>query len=184
MKTRLLSVLALFAMAAGCSFAPSVADVQNATTSAATAIYDNAGTGAESVANMPTVGALGMGMGSMFKAAPDVAQQLLLPKPEVVQGLMLNDALVQQLMPRRDGVMSKAGPTVQQGTADSMHAAGQALARLLRERIFTEDNVEEETFDAIIFRVTGEDVCRIRPAPRATTGSRSASRRSGRTASS
>lgn len=159
MKTRLLSTLALFATAAGCSFAPSVEDVQNATASAATAICDNAGAGAEAVANMPTVGALGAGMTSMFKAAPDVAQQFLLPKPEVLQGLMVNDELVQQLMPRRDGVVAKASPTVQQGTAESMHAVGQSLARLLRERIFTEENVEERTFDAIIFRVTGKDVC-------------------------
>ncbi len=144
MKTRLVSALTLAStFAFGCG-PPSVEDVSGAVSKTVLHATAQAEHSSATVQNMPQLGALAASASGFARSLPDDAFPKMMPLAE------LPKRLAESMGPR------KSVP----GHGDTgLGQWGRATAEFLEQRVFTEENVESREGDAIIFRVTGEDLC-------------------------
>lgn len=141
MRIKLLGALALSSMVAvGCG-PPSVEDVSGAVrktvelTAAQAGSSTSAMEGMTQLSDLATVASAGL---MPLDALPPMRPSVQLPS------LKLPSTAMNKLVPTHDA---------------ELIATGEKIAAFLETRIFTEENVEERTGDAVIFRITGEDVC-------------------------
>ncbi|MDQ3266198.1 MAG: hypothetical protein M3Y59_21540 [Myxococcota bacterium] len=139
------AALAVALSSLACSRAPSVQEVAETTAVAAEELSAEAGRSFDSAGKMSNLGAL---------ASLPVAPRAMPPEISTRLEPLLNPVrhpVVRSLSGGDDGTPNTPG--------EAWEAEGKKAAKFLRERVFTEDNLEEETSDALIFRVTGEDLC-------------------------
>lgn len=144
MKIKILGATALVSvLAVGCG-PPSVEEVSTSVSAAVVAASTQASRSGDVAEAMPQLGDLASGLGSFGGSMPR----------DVVPPLFPVDALPKISLPGH--LSEKLAPSHDEA---SVQEQAEKIAHFLETRIFTEENVESREGDAVIFRITGEDIC-------------------------
>lgn len=160
----------------GCTRPPTVDEVADATATAASLAYSEGGRSSRAASQMDSIGLLGSGMSALSGERAAALPPLMLPRDLMRQlaprtsdadgaGEASKSALLERLA--IPGITDLSIASAEQSLSASAEedpqayydAQGEKAAKFLRERIFTQENLEEKTGDALIFRITGEDIC-------------------------
>jgi len=153
MKRILIAAVATLALAA-CSQQPTVQEVADAAGNGSVALMKEANSTTGAFAGSSVSTTLGQ-LRAVAERAQVMPSLRFLPSP-VTQA-------VAQSVRMHETAEADAGTVAPVG----VDAQADALGKFLRERIFTEANLESSGDGALVFRITGEDVCGdgITPAP-------------------
>lgn len=160
----------------GCTRPPTVDEVADATATAASTAFSEGGRSSRAASQMDSISLLGSGMSALsgeratglppLMLPGDLARQLAQRTSDAVgAGDASKSAILERLT--IPGITDLSIASAEQSLSASAEedpqsyydAQGEKTAKFLRKRIFTQENLEEKTGDALIFRITGEDVC-------------------------